>query len=488
MTDKKSAEGRIVGSIIEGKQRLGARTIPITDPADGRELGALSVADPGIAADAVAAAKRAQLVWREVPPAQRARVLMKFREIVDLEKDDLARLITREHGKPHVDALGSIQRGVEVVEFAIGAPQLLKGENSDHVAGSVSTRSARKPLGVSVGITPYNYPAMIPMWMFPVALVCGNAFVLKPSEKTPSAPNLLADMLARAGLPHGVFNVVHGGRDVAETLISHPDVASVSFVGSSAAAKSVYEIGTKHGKRVQALGGAKNHAIVMPDADMDSTIDAICNGAFNSAGQRCMAIAVVVTVGDSHDAVMKRLTARAKDLKVAAGEDPDCYVPPLSSRDQYRKVLDYVDAGEKEGATLALDRRSPEATRNSGGNFVGPVVFDGVKPDMKIYREEIFGPVLAVMNAPDLDSAIGLANGHPLANGAVLFTRSGAAAQKFERDIQCGMPGVNVPVPSPVAYYSFGGAKGSIFGDLAAHGPDSVRFYTRTQVLSTRWI
>ncbi len=487
MTPASNAESAVVGSIVAGAVRLGAHVLPILDPANGCPIGGLSVGDASIAEDAVRAAKQAFGPWRDVPPAQRARILLRFREILGQEKDALARVITREHGKPHVDALGSIQRGVEVVEFAIGTPQLLKGENSDHVATNISTRSARRPVGVCVGITPYNYPAMIPMWMFPMALACGNTFVLKPSEKTPTAANMLADMLARAGVPAGVFNVVHGGRDVAEALISHADVSAVSFVGSSPVAKNVYETATRHGKRVQALGGAKNHAIVMPDADMDLTVDAVCNGAFNSAGQRCMAIAVVVTVGNSHESFVSKLCQRAMTLKVAAGTDAECYVPPLSSHEQYKKVLSYVETGEREGAELVLDRRNPEEARNSGGNFVGPVIFDHVRQDMSIYREEIFGPVLVVMNAPDLEGAIDIANGHPLANGAVLFTGSGVSAQKFEREIQCGMPGVNVPVPSPVAYYSFGGSKGSIFGDLAAHGPDAIRFYTRTQVLTTRW-
>jgi malonate-semialdehyde dehydrogenase (acetylating)/methylmalonate-semialdehyde dehydrogenase len=463
------------------------RAAPVHDPANGRVIAELTLADVDTTNAAVQAAKDAFPAWRDTPPAQRARILMNFRELLEREKNELAELITLEHGKPHADALGSIQRGVEVVEFAAGAPQLLKGENSDHVATSVSTRSSRRPLGVCVGITPFNYPAMIPMWMFPMALVCGNTFILKPSEKTPSAANSLADMLARAGLPDGVFNVVHGGRDVVEALITHPDVSAVSFVGSSAVAKHVYETGSKAGKRVQALGGAKNHAIVMPDADMESTAAAIMNGAFNSAGQRCMAISVVVTVGDAHDRLMPLMVGKAGSLKVSAGHDPECDVPPLSSVEHKQKVLQYIDEGAAAGAKIAVDRRAPENVGNSGGYFVGPVIFDDVRPDMSIYRQEIFGPVLSVMRVGDLGSAIEASNSHELGNGAVIFTSSGASAQKFEREILCGMPGVNVPVPSPVAYYSFGGAKGSAFGDLAVHGPDGIRFYTRTQVLSTRW-
>jgi malonate-semialdehyde dehydrogenase (acetylating)/methylmalonate-semialdehyde dehydrogenase len=479
--------GRRIPSLVGGKQMARGRAAPVHDPANGRVIAELTLADVDTTNAAVQAAKDAFPAWRDTPPAQRARILMNFRELLEREKNELAELITLEHGKPHADALGSIQRGVEVVEFAAGAPQLLKGENSDHVATSVSTRSSRRPLGVCVGITPFNYPAMIPMWMFPMALVCGNTFILKPSEKTPSAANSLADMLARAGLPDGVFNVVHGGRDVVEALITHPDVSAVSFVGSSAVAKHVYETGSKAGKRVQALGGAKNHAIVMPDADMESTAAAIMSGAFNSAGQRCMAISVVVTVGDAHDRLMPLMVGKAGSLKVSAGHDPECDVPPLSSVEHKQKVLQYIDEGAAAGAKIAVDRRAPENVGNSGGYFVGPVIFDDVRPDMSIYRQEIFGPVLSVMRVGDLGSAIEASNSHELGNGAVIFTSSGASAQKFEREILCGMPGVNVPVPSPVAYYSFGGAKGSAFGDLAVHGPDGIRFYTRTQVLSTRW-
>jgi malonate-semialdehyde dehydrogenase (acetylating)/methylmalonate-semialdehyde dehydrogenase len=478
---------RSITSVVGGKPRSGSRLISVYDPSNGRTIAELMLADADMAKSAVGIAKAAFPAWRDTPPAQRARILMNFRELLERDKNELAELITLEHGKPHADALGSIQRGVEVVEFAIGAPHLLKGENSHQVAASVSTRSSRRPLGVCVGITPFNYPAMIPMWMFPMALVCGNSFILKPSEKTPTAANYIAELLARAGLPDGVFNVVHGGPDVVEALITHPDVSAVSFVGSSAVAKHVYETGTKAGKRVQALGGAKNHAIVMPDADMESAATAIMNGAFNSAGQRCMAISVVVTVGEAHERLMPLMVNKANALKVSAGSEADCYVPPLSSVEHKQKVLQYIDAGVAEGARIAVDRRAPENIGNSGGYFVGPVIFDDVRPEMSIYREEVFGPVLSVMRAEDLSSAIDASNAHDLGNGAVIFTSSGASAQKFEREILCGMPGINVPVPSPVAYYSFGGAKGSIFGDLAAHGPDGIRFYTRAQVLSARW-
>jgi malonate-semialdehyde dehydrogenase (acetylating)/methylmalonate-semialdehyde dehydrogenase len=478
----------IVPSIVAGCAVAGRTLLDVTDPATGSVIARVGVADAAIVADAAAAARAALPGWRDTPPAIRARHLMKLRELLERDKPRLAELITREHGKPTADAFGSIQRGIEVVEFACAAPLLLKGENSDAVATGVATRSSRRPVGVCVGITPYNYPAMIPLWMFPMALACGNTFVLKPSEKTPSAANRIAELVADAGVPAGVFNVVHGGRDTAHALITHPDVAAVSFVGSSAAARSVYETATAHGKRVQALGGAKNHAIVLPDADLDLAVDGILNGAFNSAGQRCMAIAVVVPVGEVAGPLLAKLRGRAAVLKVGPGADADTYVPPISTREQFDKVRRYVQVGIDEGATPLLDGRSPPvppACRD--GFFVGPTILDGVTASMRVYREEIFGPVAVVVRAGTLDEAIALSNAHPLGNGAVLYTRSGAAAARFEREIECGMPGVNVPVPSPVAYYTFGGAKGSLYGDLAAHGPDAVNFYTRRQTLTTRW-
>jgi malonate-semialdehyde dehydrogenase (acetylating)/methylmalonate-semialdehyde dehydrogenase len=476
-----------VTSLVAGKPMEGDKTADIFNPSTGKPIGLLLLGSLEVANAAVNAASDAFPMWSEKPPIERARVLMRFRELVEARKDDLARLITREHGKPHVDALGSIQRGLEVVEFAMGAPHLLKGDYSDKVAKGVSTRSSRRPLGVCVGITPFNYPAMIPMWMFPVALACGNTFVLKPSEKTPSAANFLGELLAEAGLPAGVFNVVHGGSDVASALVEHPDVQAISFVGSSHVAKSVYHTGTAAGKRVQALGGAKNHAIVMPDADIDSTIGALLNGAFNSAGQRCMAISVVVTVADAHEKLLPQLVERAAQMKVASGFDSTCEIPPVSSLQQLQKISAAIEQGQRDGAIVVLDQRNPEVPDRQNGYFIGPVIFDGVTVDMKIYQEEIFGPVLVVMKTDTLEDAIRLSNSHHLGNGAVLFTSSGKSAQVFERDIVAGMPGVNVPVPSPVAYYSFGGNRGSFFGDLAAQGTDGVNFYTRRQVLTSRW-
>lgn len=482
------AEPVAIPSLVAGTPRRGPSALAVTNPATGAVVAHVSVADAALVGEAVAAARDALPVWRDTPPAVRARHLMKLRELLERDKPRLAELIVREHGKPTADALGSIQRGIEVVEFACAAPQLLKGESSDAVATGVATRSSRRPVGVCAGITPYNYPAMIPLWMFPMALACGNTFVLKPSEKTPSAANVLAELVAEAGVPAGAFNVVHGGRCTAHALITHPAVAAVSFVGSSAAARAVYETATAHGKRVQALGGAKNHAIVLPDADLDAAVEGILNGVFNSAGQRCMAIAVVVPVGEVAGPLLERLRERAANLKVGAGTEPDTYVPPIATREQFDKVRAYVQAGADEGARLVLDGRSPSVPSGCrDGFFLGPTILDEVTPAMRVYREEIFGPVAVVVRAGSLDEAIALSNAHPLGNGAVLYTRSGAAAAKFEREIECGMPGVNVPVPSPVAYYSFGGAKGSLYGDLAAHGPDAVNFYTRRQTLTTRW-
>ena len=477
----------IISSIIGGAERTTSNLVPVRNPATGRATARLSLASATIADEAVEVARTAFPGWRDTAPAVRARVLMRFREIVERDKVLLAQVITEEHGKALPDALGSIQRGLEVVEFAMGAPHLLKGENSDHVATGVSTRSSRRPLGVCVGITPFNYPAMIPMWMFPVALACGNTFVLKPSERTPRAANMMAAMLAEAGLPPGVFNVVHGNANIATALIRNTEVAAVSFVGSSRVAQSVYEQAASCGKRVQALGGAKNHAIVMPDADMASTVSALLNGAFNSAGQRCMAISVLVTVGEARERLMPALIEAARGLKVAPGDDPDCYVPPVSFADHYERVKNMIRQGEAEGAHLVLDGRVPAPEEGKEGFFIGPVIMDKVDATMTVYQEEIFGPVLVVLHVDTLDKAIALSNGHRLGNGAVLFTASGASAAKFEREILCGMPGINVPVPSPVGYFSFGGNKGSLFGDLAANGPDSINFYTRRQVLTTRW-
>lgn len=478
----------VICSAVAGRPAGGNEFRDVADPATGSAVARLQLADETVVAAAVSAARTAFAEWSETPPAIRARHLIRLRNLIENDRAALARMISREHGKTIADALGSIQRGIEVVEYAMAAPQLLKGEYSDLVGTGVTTRSSRRPLGVCVGITPFNYPAMIPLWMFPLALACGNTFVLKPSEKTPSAANRLAELVDAAGVPAGVFNVVHGDGRVAQALVAHPDVAAVSFVGSTQAAQSVYSAAARHGKRVQALGGAKNHAIVLPDADLDLAVDGILNGAFNSAGQRCMAISVVVAVGGVGKTLVPRLLSAAAGLHVGPGEDPRTFVPPVTGPEQRARVLAAIETGLQDGARLVLDGRNVAVPlENRGGCFVGPCVFVDVTSSMSVYREEIFGPVLCVMEAPDLASAIAMSNSHALANGAVLYTTSGASAARFERSIACGMPGVNVAVPSPVAYYSFAGAGSSLRGDAGAHGPDAINFFTRRQVLSTRF-
>jgi malonate-semialdehyde dehydrogenase (acetylating)/methylmalonate-semialdehyde dehydrogenase len=472
-----------IANRIGGAMVPGSVEVPVFDPATGERIASLAGADEAIAAHAVATARAAFDGWSETPPAERARLLARFARSLEADRDELARLITREHGKPHADALGSIQRGLEVVEFAAAAPHLLKGEVSEQVSRNVSTRTLKRPLGVCVGITPFNYPAMIPLWMFPMAIVCGNTFVLKPSERAPSAPMRLAELLDDCGAPPGVLNVVHGDRYVAEAIVAHPDVRAVSFVGSTAAARAVYANAAAHGKRVQALGGAKNHAIVMPDAKASQVIDGLLNGAFNSAGQRCMAVAVAVFVGPSYDRLLPALVEAAAALRVGPGNDASTQVPPVISAHQADRIDALVAGAAKRGARLALDGRR----QRDGGYFVGPTIIDGVGPGDPIYDEEVFGPVLIVMRADSLDAAIDLANEHPLGNGAVLFTTSGESAARFEQRIACGMPGINVAVPSPVAYHSFGGWKQSLFGDLAMHGVDAIAFYTKRKVITSRW-
>ena len=477
-----------VQSLVAGKPISSGRSTPLFDPSIGKRIGAVELGDASHVGLAVASAQSALVEWAARPAAERARVLMRYAAALESDKDHIAGLITREHGKPRGDALGSLQRGLEVVEFAIGAPQLLKGEFSDQVARGVSTRSVKRPVGVCLGIVPFNYPAMIPLWTFPLALVCGNTFILKPSEKTPSAANRLAELLADAGAPDGVLNIVHGDGQTVNLLLNDPGIAAVSFVGSSAVARSVYELATRTGKRAQALGGAKNHAIVMPDADPARTVEGLTNGAFNSAGQRCMAVSVVVLVGSAYDTFLPLLVTATRLLRTGPGSGVDTDVPPLQSAAQKARILDILEESVAEGAELTVDGRGVEVPLAfAEGFYLGPCVVDGVQRSMRVYSEEVFGPVLVVMRAASLNDAIALANEHPLANGAVLFTRSGADAAVFERDIQCGMPGINVPVPSPVAHHSFGGWRSSLWGDLAMHGPDAINFFTHRQVLTSRW-
>ncbi|MGL6070202.1 CoA-acylating methylmalonate-semialdehyde dehydrogenase [Craterilacuibacter sp.] len=463
------------------------RSSDVFNPALGQVIAHAPLASIDEVNVAVAAARRAFPAWAATPPLKRARVLFKFKELLEQNQQKIAELISSEHGKVVSDAIGEVTRGLEVVEFACGIPQLLKGEFTEQVGSGIDSHSMRQPLGVVAGITPFNFPAMVPMWMFPVAIACGNTFVLKPSERDPSTAVLLAELLQQAGLPAGVFNVVHGDKLAVDTLLTHPDVAALSFVGSTPIARYIYETGAHHGKRVQALGGAKNHLVVMPDADLDGAVESLMGAAYGSAGERCMAISVAVAVGDVADALVEKLAARARTLKIGVGNDADAEMGPLVTRTHLDKVAGYVDTGVAEGASLVVDGRGYRHPGYEEGFFIAPCLFDHVTPAMTIYQEEIFGPVLAVVRVPDFDSAVALINAHPYANGTAIFTRSGAAAREFGHRIQVGMVGINVPIPVPMAFHSFGGWKASLFGDHAMHGPEGVRFYTRIKTITSRW-
>ncbi|GGD77289.1 CoA-acylating methylmalonate-semialdehyde dehydrogenase [Croceicoccus mobilis] len=437
---------------------------------------------------AVAAAKDAFPAWAATPPHVRARVLFQLRDLIERDLDRLAGIITAEHGKVHSDAKGEVIRGLEVVEFACGIPQMMKGEYSQQVGNGIDAVSFRQPLGVVAGITPFNFPAMVPMWMFPVALACGNCFILKPSERDPSLANEIADLLAKAGLPDGVFQVVHGGKPVVDAILDHPDIEAVSFVGSTPIAEYVYRRGSSAGKRVQALGGAKNHMVIMPDADLDKAVDALMGAAYGSAGERCMAISVAVPVGkETADALVARLATKVRTLKVGAGTDDEAEMGPLITREHAEKVLGYVDIGVSEGADLVVDGRGLKIQGYENGFFVGGSLFDNVTPDMRIYKEEIFGPVLSVVRTESFEAALDLVNAHEFGNGTSIFTRDGDTAQAFMGQVRVGMVGVNVPIPVPMAFHSFGGWKRSLFGDHHMHGPEGVRFYTRLKAATLRW-
>jgi malonate-semialdehyde dehydrogenase (acetylating)/methylmalonate-semialdehyde dehydrogenase len=472
-----------------GGERLqeASRYGEVTDPATGAVTRRVAFASAADVDRAVAAATAGFEAWSAQSLTKRAAVLFRFRELLAANAAELARVITAEHGKTLEDARGEVQRGLEVVEFACGAAHLLKGEKSESVATGVDSHSLRQPLGVAVGITPFNFPAMVPMWMFPLALACGNAFVLKPSEKDPSASLMLADWLAEAGLPDGAFNVVHGDKEAVDALLTHPGVASVSFVGSTPIARYVYETGTSHGKRVQALGGAKNHAVVMPDADVEIAADAIASAAYGSAGQRCMAISAAVAVGPAGDALAEALERRVDAVRVGPGAEDGSEMGPLVTGAARERVLGAIEAGVGEGADLRRDGRDVSVPGHEDGFWVGPTLFDRVTPEMTIYRDEIFGPVLILLRADTFEQALDLVNRNPYGNGAAIFTGDGRTAREFEARVQVGMVGVNVPIPVPMAYYSFGGWKQSLFGDLHVHGREGVLFYTRGKVVTERW-
>ncbi len=464
-----------------------SRSGEIFDPATGEVIRRAPFAGADEVGAAVAAARAAFPGWRDTPPLRRARILARFRELLDAHREELAAIVTQEHGKTLADASGSVQRGIEVVEFVCGAPHLLKGERAEDVGRGVDCHSALQPLGVCAGITPFNFPAMVPMWMFPVAIACGNTFVLKPSEKVPSTSLRMAELFKEAGLPDGVLNVVTGDREAVEALLAHPDVAAISFVGSTPVARHVYETATRNGKRVQALGGAKNHAVVLPDADLAFTADALIGAAYGSAGERCMAISAVVAVGEIGDPLVEALAERARKLPVGPGTRRGVEMGPVITGPHRDRIRGFIEAGQREGAKLVLDGRKLDVEGGGKGFFVGPTLFDRVTPEMSIYREEIFGPVLVVLRARTLDEAIDLVNANPYGNGTGVFTRSGAAAQRYARDVSVGMVGVNVPIPVPMAFFSFGGWKQSLFGDLHVHGPEGIAFYTRRKVVTTRW-
>ncbi len=463
------------------------RSGEITNPATGQVIRSVPFADAADVDRAVKAATAAFPAWRDTPAVRRARVLNRFRELLEKHQKEVAALISEEHGKVFLDALGSIQRGIEVLEFAVGAPELLKGAYSEQVGRGVDAHSRLQPLGVCAGITPFNFPAMVPMWMFPVALACGNTFVLKPSEKDPSASVRMAELLKEAGLPDGVLNVVHGDKDAVDAILHHPDIKAVSFVGSTPIAKYIYATAAANGKRVQALGGAKNHAVVLPDADMDFTVDALMGAAYGSAGERCMAISAVVAVGAAGDALVSKISAKAKQLKIGPGAAEGMDMGPLVTAAHRDRVKGYIDAGVAAGATLVVDGRGLKVPGFEQGFFLGPTLFDHVTPEMSIYKDEIFGPVLVVLRANTLDEAIAIVNRNPYGNGTSIFTSSGAAARRYEDDIEVGMVGVNVAIPVPMAFFSFGGWKQSLFGDLHMYGPEGIQFYTRTKAITTRW-
>jgi malonate-semialdehyde dehydrogenase (acetylating) / methylmalonate-semialdehyde dehydrogenase len=480
---------RTIQHWISGSETTGASTRfgPVWNPATGEQQAQVALAEPADVDAAVAAAKKAFEEWRDVSLVRRARVMFALRDLVERHVDELAGIVADEHGKVFSDAKGEVIRGLEVVEFACGIPTLVKGEYSEQVSTDVDAYSFRQPLGVCAGITPFNFPAMVPMWMHPIAIAAGNAFVLKPSERDPSASNFVARLYAEAGLPDGVFNVVHGDKAAVDAILGHPDIQAVSFVGSTPIARYVYENGTRSGKRVQALGGAKNHAVVLPDADLEFAANHITAAGYGSAGQRCMAISAVVAVGEAGDALVARLREKALQVQVGPGRDPASEMGPVVTPQARERITGYIQRGVEAGATLVVDGRQLTVDGHENGFFVGPCLFDRVATDMDIYRDEIFGPVLVVLRAETFREALDIVNANPYGNGAAIFTSSGQAARNFQRNAQIGMIGINVPIPVPMAFYSFGGWKDSLFGDTHVHGPEGVRFYTRGKAITSRW-
>ena len=486
-TEERSGEVTRIAHWIDGQRVEGTsgRSGPVYNPATGEQTGEVDFASVEEIDAAVQAAKRAFTSWRTISLSRRTELFFRIRELVHEHSEDLARFLTLEHGKVLSDAKGEVARGLEVIEFCCGIPELLKGGFTEQASTGIDVYSIRQPLGVCAGITPFNFPAMVPMWMWAPALACGNTFVLKPSEKDPSASVYTAELLKETGVPDGVFNVVHGDKVAVDAILEHPEIAAVSFVGSTPIARYVYETGTSHGKRMQALGGAKNHMIVLPDADIDMAADAAVSAGYGSAGERCMAVSMLVAVGDAGDELVGAIKERLPKVKVGDGMQPDSEMGPLVTRDHRDKVASYIDKGREEGATVVTDGR--ESAPDGGGFFLGVTLLDDVKPEMDVYKDEIFGPVLGVTRVGTYDEAVRLVNENPYGNGVAIFTRDGGVARQFQFDVNVGMVGINVPIPVPVAYYSFGGWKNSLFGDLHIYGPEGIQFYTRGKVVTSRW-
>ena len=478
-----------VGHCIGGRRVAGSsgRQQAVYNPSTGRVARQVALASAGEVGQAVAAAKAAFPAWADTPPIRRARVLNEFLQLLNRHRDTLAAIITAEHGKVFTDAQGEVSRGIDIVEFACGAPQLLKGDYTEQVSTGIDNWTMRQPLGVAAGITPFNFPCMVPLWMFPMALAAGNSFILKPSERDPSASLLMADLLQQAGLPDGVFNVVQGDKVAVDALLTHPDVAALSFVGSTPIAQYIYETGARHGKRVQALGGAKNHLVVMPDADLDQAVDALIGAGYGSAGERCMAISVAVLVGDVADKIVPKLATRAKALKIKDPMALDAEMGPIVTRQALDRIEGYIALGVDEGARLVVDGRGVKVHGMEGGFFTGGTLFDHVTPAMRIYREEIFGPVLVCVRVPDVAAAVKLVDEHEYGNGVSCYTSDGGIAREFARRVQVGMVGINVPIPVPMAWHGFGGWKRSLFGDMHAYGEEGLRFYTKQKSVMQRW-
>jgi len=479
----------LIEHFVDGKVFKGTskRTGKVFNPATGEKSSEVKFAITDDVNKAVSVAKKAFINWSQKTPLFRARILFKFKELIEKNSDELIKIIVSEHGKIYEDAKGSLIRGLEVVEFACGIPQLLKGEFTENVGTNVDSWSMRQPLGVCAGITPFNFPAMVPMWMFPIAIACGNTFILKPSEKDPSCPMRLAELILEAGLPEGVFNVVNGDKEAVDALISNRDIAAISFVGSTPIAKYIYENCAKNEKRVQALGGAKNHCVVMPDCDLDQAVNGLIGAAYGSAGERCMAQSVAVAVGSIGDKLVENLAKKVKALKIGPGLDKKSEMGPLVTKEHLEKVEGYVDIGVKEGANLVVDGRKIKIKDYENGYYIGGCLFDNVKKNMRIYKEEIFGPVLSVVRAKDFNEAISLVNDHEFGNGVSIFTRDGDTGRTFASKVKIGMVGINIPIPVPMAFHSFGGWKRSLFGDQHMHGPEGVRFYTKLKTITSKW-